>query len=42
MKKGFEERKDKIATVNIKVKFFVGEYRKKSNVILLGYTEDNV
>lgn len=40
MGKGFEERKDKIATVKIRVRFFIGEHRSSKNIMLIGYSQD--
>lgn len=38
MEKGFDERKDKVAAVEMKVRFFVGKQRKVENFVVLGYT----
>ena len=38
MEKGFDERKDKVAAVEMRVRFFVGKQRKVENFVVLGYT----
>lgn len=40
MEKGFDERRDKIASVRMKVRFFIGKHRQSTNVLLIGYTFD--